>query len=269
MPDLSDLLKDSIGDVPPFDPAAMVSRQQHRRRVQVIGVTTTVLVIGFGAAAWATASNDNGVVVGTRHPASSDTTSDESTTTTLGDSTTTTGVKGPGGTTVTTSPPTTTTPSGPSAPQADDFTGTLTVSATTVQVGGSGIEIDLRLHNVSGHAVDTSQNATPTTLALYCEPQMNSEPDRAGALMGSPTWYMATPTMQPGADAALMVHLDPTADMVGRMGCQAVVVNQSTLPRFFPEWHAVTAIPAATFTVIAENAPITVPTTAEPATTTT
>jgi hypothetical protein len=160
---------------------------------------------------------------------------------------------------------TTTTVPGTRPPQIGDFTGSLTAGATTVRVG-EGVDLELRIHNASGAVIDTSRDARPN-LELYCDVLQNpGPPGSVGVAYYDTSWYLPAPTMQPGDDGVITGHFVPTADFVGRASCQAVIL-QPALPRFFPEWDAITAIAPVVITVLPGEATTTIASTAAPTTT--
>jgi RNA polymerase sigma factor (sigma-70 family) len=154
---------------------------------------------------------------------------------------------------VTTLPPglipstTTTTIPGARAPQIGDFTGTLTASGTTVHVG-EGVDLELRIHNASSDVINTSRDEIPT-LELYCDVMQNPGPPKKTGVAYYDGWYLPESTMQPGADGVITGQFVPSTDFIGRASCQAVVM-QLPLPRFFPEWDAITAIDPVVITVL-------------------
>lgn len=262
MPDLSDLLKDAVGEIPAFDAGSLVAKLRHRRQLQAAGAASTAAAVALFVGVAFNHDSGGRVAIKTR----ADVTDAPPTT----DSSTSTA---PIGSTTTSAPPVdttgegTTTIPGMRAPEPGDFTGTLTLSSTTVRVG-EGVDMELRIHNASGVAIDTSQHAYPTTLALYCDTVLNPGPPGNGGAVYRDAWYLTSPTMQPGADALLTARFEPTSDLVGRVGCQAVIVSPA-IPRFFPTWDVVTAIPAVVVTVSPADtaATTTTTTTAAPSTT--
>jgi hypothetical protein len=244
MADLSDMLKHAVDDVPEFDPAALAARRHRQRRAQAVGAASVLVVIAATIVVLLN-TGSSGVVVSTRKPASEST--DASSTSSVSDTTVTIPASDTIPPTETTG--TTTTLPGERAPQVADFTGTLTASGTTVRVG-QGIDLELRIHNASGAVIDTSKDARPTTLELYCDVIQNpSPPGNVGVTYYDTAWYLPSPTMQPGDDGVITGHFVPTSDFLGRASCQAVVL-QPALPRFFPEWDAITAIAPVVITVL-------------------
>jgi hypothetical protein len=131
---------------------------------------------------------------------------------------------------------------------------------------GEGIDLELRIHNASAAVIDTARDERPTNLELYCDVIANPGPPANSEVTYDDTaWYLPAPTMQPGDDGVITGHFAPTADFVGRASCQAVVVTNITLPRFFPQWNAITAIAPVVITVLpAEGATTTVASTVPP-----
>jgi hypothetical protein len=241
-PDLSDLLKNAVGAVPEFDPVSLAARRRRQRRSQLVGAVSAVVAI-VAIVALLTNAGGNGIFVSTRKPASSSTSPSTEVASTTSIGSTTTSVPP----VVTTGEGTTTIPA-PRAPEPGDFTGTLTVSSTTVRVG-EGVDTELRIHNAAGVAIDTSERSSPTTLALYCDRLNPAAPGNNGVFGYYDAWYLTSPTMQPGADAVLTARFAPSADLVGDASCQAVIVGPP-IPRFFSPWVVVTAIPAVRVTVL-------------------
>jgi hypothetical protein len=262
MSDLSDVLKDAVGEIPAFAASALVAKQRHRRQLQAAGAASTVAAVALFVALAFNHGSDGGIAIKTR---ASGSTSATATTDASGSTTSSDG-------TSTTLPPfSDTTVRGapnaipPRAPQPGDFTGTLALSSTTVRVG-EGVDMQLRIHNTSGVAIDTSENASPTKLALYCDRANPAAPGKNGVFGYYDAWYVPSPTMQPGADAVLTARFAPSADLLGDASCQAVIVSPAE-PRFFPTWVVVTAIPAVPITVLPADSATTTTTTATPITT--
>ena len=263
MPDLSELLKGAVGEVPPFDPRSMVARQRHHRQLQLVGVAATVLAIALTLAVWNRAASEN-VAVSTRHPRS---TGDSSTTaptssvasTTLPPGSTTTGFAPPPtgeGTTTPGEPSTTLPPS--SAPQPGDFTGTLTARPSTVTVGFVGSTVDLSIHNVSGHLVDASSGTQPTSVATICT-KLGPDGQSIAPLQSDVNlWFMTNIPMQPGDNDGRTATYHPTAADVGSVTCEAVVATSPDQWQTITLVGRITAIPAVTVTVLPEAATTTV-----------
>jgi hypothetical protein len=248
MPELSEILKGAVGDVPDFDPAALATRRRRQRRHQATGAASVLIVIAT-AIVLLLNTGGGGVVVSTRKPAATSTDGGGSTTSSGDTLTTPMSDTIPASTIPPGTIPTTTTIPGARAPQIGDFTGTLTASGSTVRVG-EGVDLELRIHNASGDVIDTSRDEYPTTLELYCDVIQNSgPPGKIGVVYYDTAWYLPESTMQPGADGVITGHFVPTTDFLGRASCQAVVL-QPPLPRFFPEWDAITAIAPFVITVL-------------------
>ena len=47
MPDLSDLLKDAVGEIPAFDAGALVAKERHRRQLQAAGAASTAAAVAL------------------------------------------------------------------------------------------------------------------------------------------------------------------------------------------------------------------------------
>jgi hypothetical protein len=260
MPDLSEILKGAVYDVPAFDPAALATRRRRQRRHQATGAASVLVVIAT-AIVLLLNTGGGGVVVSTRRPAATSTDTGDSTTSS-GDTATTI----PASDTVpavTTLPPTettgtTTTLPGTRPPQTGDFTGTLTASGNTVHVG-EGVDLELRIHNASADVIDTSRDEHPTNLELYCDLINNPGPPQRSGLIYFDGWYLPSPTMQPGDDGVITAQFVPTTDFLGRATCQAVIVDNTPIPRFFSSWNAITAIDPVVITVLpAEGATTTI-----------
>jgi hypothetical protein len=265
MPDLSDLLKDSVGDVPEFHTASLVARGRHHRRLQVAGVASIVVLIASALAAWSNRSDD-GVVVATRSSTDTSATTDST-------SSSSTTVGSTGGTTVTAGTPTTsgysappTAPSGEvsttvpdaRAPAAGDFGGTLTVSATTVQLP-YGVDVDLWIRNTSGYAIEPSLGTMPTSVATICG-RFTADGQPVAALESDVNaWFMTAPQLQPGETAGRSNHYDPTPDDVGSVICEGAIVASTDEWRTMKFVARITAIPAVTISVVAEPSTTTLP----------
>jgi hypothetical protein len=250
MADLSDMLKHAVDDVPEFDPAALATRRRRQRRHQATGAASVLVVIAT-AMVLLLNTGGGGVVVSTRRPAATSTESSGDTSTTPVSDTiqrVTTIPPGPIPTTTTTTIP------GARAPQIGDFTGTLTASGATVHVG-EGVDLELRIHNASNDAIDTSRDERPN-LELYCDVMQNPGPPKKIGVAYYDGWYLPESTMQPGADGVITGQFVPSTDFIGRASCQAVVM-QLPLPRFFPEWDAITAIDPVVITVLPAQGPTT------------
>ncbi len=269
MSDLSEILKGAVGDVPEFDSAALAQRRRRQRRHQATGAASVLVVIAT-AGVLLLNTGGGGVVVSTRRPAASSTESSDASDSTTSSADT---LPTPSGNTTlpSTIPPgsipatTSTTIPGARPPQISDFTGTLTTSGTTVHVG-EGVDLELRIHNASGDVIDTSRDEHPN-LELYCDVIQNPGPPKKIGVAYYDGWYLPEPTMQPGADGVITGQFVPTTDFIGRASCQAVVM-QLPLPRFFPEWDAITAIDPVVITVLpADGATTTIASTVPPSST--
>ncbi len=264
MPDLSELLKGAVGEVPPFDPRSMAAKQRRRRQVQLVGVAAAVLAIALTLAVWNRTASDN-VAVSTRSPKATDGTSTTAPTssgasTTLPPGSTSTGFAPPPtgtGTTTTPSDPSTTLP--PSrAPQPDDFTGTLTARPATVTVGSVGSTVDLSIHNVSGHVVDASSGAQSTTVATICT-KLGPDGQSITPLRSDVNfWFMTNIAMQPGDNDARTATYFPTAADVGSVTCEGVIATSTDQWQTIRLVGRITAIPAVTVTVLPEGGTTTV-----------
>ena len=65
MPDLSDILKGAVDDIPDFDLAALATRRRRPRRVQAAGAASVLVVIA-AALVFLLNTGSDGVVVSTR-----------------------------------------------------------------------------------------------------------------------------------------------------------------------------------------------------------
>jgi cytoskeletal protein RodZ len=260
MPDLSELLKGAVGEVPPFDPRSMVAKQRHRRQVQLVGVAAAVLAIALTLVVWNRTASDN-VAISTRSPKSTDASSttapaSSAASTTLPPGVTTTGFAPPptagNGTTTTPGEPSTTLPPS-SAPQPGDFTGTLTARPTTVTVGSVGSTVDLSIHNVSGHVVDASSSTQPTTVATICT-KLGPDGHSIAPLQSDVNfWFMTNIPMQPGDNDGRTATYFPTAADVGSVTCEGVIATSTDRWQTITVVGRITAIPAVTVIVVAEG----------------
>jgi hypothetical protein len=263
-PDLHELLADAIGDVPYFSPSDLAMRLRRRRQRQIGVVVGTAASAVALTIAVARPEPDRGFAVRIREgstastePPSTGVTITTATTTT---STTTEPLTGSSTATTTTVPP-------PSPPQVGDFTGTLTVSPTTLAVGETA-HLDLTIRNVTDHAIDLSPYLGTTWIGLNCDGEFDPTPGRSGVYYDG--WEFPYEAIEPGATRELVADWSPKADDVGTtMYCAAAIVDAADTPvRFFPDWNAVTAIPSVEVTVLPGDGTTTTTTTSSVPTTT-
>jgi len=265
--ELSDLFKEAVGEAPTFDPAALVARQRHRRQFQLVGAASAFAAVAAIAALLiflSGGSHDN-VAVSTRRPrsdnssttaAASTTFANPSTTTDIGSTTT---ASAPGQTSVPSTGSTTTLPA-PTEPQAGDFTGTLTVSPTTLHQGGISATVELSIRNSSDHAIWASLGGQ-NDVAIYCSTLNSDGTPQEAVAIDTNTWYMTNILMQPGDTDGRTAAYEPPAGYTGSVRCEAVIVG---IPQYWREMSVlgvITSIPSVTLTVLPGEATTTVPTT--------
>lgn len=267
MPDLSDLLKDSVGEIPAFDARALVAKERHRRQLQAAAAASTAAAVAlFVGVAFHHGSGGRVAIKTTSDVSDARPTTDAPTT--LDGSTTSTA----------TPPPTdTTTPVVPTVPgsrgaRAEDFTGTITAGTTTVRVGDTAT-ITLSVRNASDSVLintsfmNSSQlSETTRQPALVCAKlEHQGDVPQGGGPMNA--WWPPFDNMQPGAETHVNATYSPTADDVGTLTCMAVLTYLNGWRWPFVDAR-IGSIPLVTLTVLpAETATTTTTTTAAPATT--
>jgi hypothetical protein len=281
MPDLHDLLDDSVGATPPFDLGDLARRRRRHRQRQVVALAAVVAVLAAvsGAFALGRASSD-------RHPAAAGARPDETTTTTPS----TTAV-GPAFTTTAptlgTSPspppvgsPTTSAPTQPTSaaqpstnPSAADLDGILVAAPTTATVGRP-VTVGWAIRNRSGHEIVPDDNPTlgqevdvpnPDVVALVCAPL--DAGGRPLVPLGSdhlfvPSW---SAPLASGSGIGESETFTPTADDIGTVTCEVVILDRSDGLSNLAIAGRVDAIAPVTITVGAAATPTT---TVAPTTTT-
>lgn len=268
MTDLSDLFKDAVGEVPTFDPAALVARQRHRRQFQLVGAASAFVAVAAIAALmiFVTGGSNDNVAVGTRKPHSNDSSSTEAASSTLGFSTTTASI---GTTTTASAPNQTTVPGGGSSttvpdnrsPQPGDFTGTFTAQPTTVHVAGVGVSLDLTIRNATNHTVEPSLGSLTTGVAIICAPLQPDGQPTVALQSDVNLWFVTSPPLAPGEQSGRSATYEPTANDVGTVTCEGVIVSSTDGWRTMTLVARITAIPAVNITVLPEEATTTVPST--------
>jgi hypothetical protein len=260
MPDLSDLLKRGVGDVPDFDVAALIARRRRQRRVQAaVGAGAAIVMVGSVVAVVSNSNNHSNQLVSTRNGSSDsaqgstttqypylyDTTAprptdfpNESTTTLPTD----TSVTGP----PPTSPPTVTKPE---PPQPGDFTGSLTATPTTIRVGQSPAFVQLTIHNSTGHTVEPAMSNMPTSVATVCGRFGPDGKPEARLISEFNNWFIIASSMNPGDEAARSFDYSPVTDDVGTITCEAAIVSSADEYAHITFVARITAIPAVTITV--------------------
>lgn len=273
MPDLSDLLKDAVGEIPAFDAGSLVAKLRHRRQLQAAGAASTAAVVAlFVGVAF---NHDSGGRVAIK------TTSDVSdapptTGSSLADGSSTTL---DGSTTSSAAPPPTdtTTPVVPTVPgargaRAEDFTGTITAGPTTVRVGDTAT-ITLSVRNASDSVLvltsfmNSSQlSETTRQPALVCA-KLEHEGDlpQGGGPMNA--WWPPFDNMQPGAETHVNATYSPTAEDVGTLTCMAVLTYLNGWRWAFVDAR-IGSIPLVTITVLPAETATTTSTTTSSSTTT-
>jgi hypothetical protein len=245
MPELSELLKHAVGDVPRFDASALVARRRRQRRVQTaVGAGAAILVVGSTVALVSHTNGNSNERVSTRSGASDS--PNRSTTTQypyLYD---------------TTAPRPAQTVTKAEAPQAGDFTGTLTAQPTTVRVGQTASFLTLTIRNASNHTVDPSSGNQPTSVATVCgRLAPGGQPD-APLQSDVNVWLVTAFAMNPGDEAARSNDYQPTAGDVGTITCEAAIVGTTNGSGPMTFLARLPTIPAVTITVLPAGATDTV-----------
>jgi hypothetical protein len=274
MPDLHDLLDDTVGAVPAFDLGALARRRRRHRQHQVGVLASVVLVLALVGTAFAMTrpSGNRGVAVRTHDgPRVEDppTTVARSTSTSIGTPTSDSG----GGTSPPPSSstgPTTTLPvvtvvPGQSAPQAGDFTGDVRVSQATITAGDpQGVEVTLNIHNATDHTINVSSSLEPTATGLVCAPVDAQGRPAAALTYGHNFAYVTNPALDPGDDGGTSFWFQPDAGDVGTITCEGIIFR--SVDRFVTFVAPMTHVTPLTITV---TAPDPTTTTTAPADTTT
>ena len=256
MPDLSDLLKHGVGDVPDFDAAVLIARRRRQRRVQAaVGAGAAIVAVGSVVAVVNNSTNHGNQLVSTRS-GSSDSVGGSSTTQYpyLYDTTVPRASDLPTDTAVTGPPPTspaTVTKAEP--PQPGDFTGSLTAAPTRIRVGQSASFVGLTIHNSSGHTIEPAMSNLPTSVATVCG-RFGSDGKPVATLQSEVNnWFIIASTMNPGDEAARSFDYSPTAHDVGTITCEAAIVSSTDEYANITFVGRITAIPAVTINVLSAD----------------
>jgi hypothetical protein len=239
MPDLHDLLDDSVGAVPPFEPAALARRQRRHRHRQVgalAGVLAFLAALGGAFAIGRGTSGSTTVAIRTHHGTTTTTPN-----TTLALTTTVAPAHGTSPPPPTASP-TTSAPTQPTSaaqastnPGPDDFDGILVAAPTSVTVG-QPVTVAWTVRNRTDHDIVPDDNPTlsatldvpnPDVVALLCMPlEANGRP-RGSLGPGNlfvPDW---SSPLAGGAGLGESDTFTPTADDIGTVTCEVVILDRS------------------------------------------
>jgi hypothetical protein len=199
MPDLSELFKDAVGDVPPFDPALLAAKRRNRRRLQLVGAASTLAAIVAIAVVLTSGSGDN-VALKTRP---TDSTRAVSTTVPVRSTT------APSGST-------TVSPARPG-----DIRSFLVVRPGSVKVG-ERVVVELGMHSVADHPIDLASGVPDRFRALLCARMTRDGRPAVPVELNVNVWAASSPVLF-GDGSMYRTDYTPTTDDVGTVTCEAAL----------------------------------------------
>jgi hypothetical protein len=157
----------------------------------------------------------------------------------------------------------------PRTPHANDFSGTLTASQTSVTVG-EGVNFDLTIRNITDHVVEPSLGSLTKGVAVVCANDLSPLGHTGRPLLGDVNLFFVTsPSLAPRESSGRSGTYTPTSGDVGTVTCAGVILATTD------QWKdgsisgvaQLAQIPSVSFTVA--PAPTETPTSADSPTTST
>jgi hypothetical protein len=112
----------------------------------------------------------------------------------------------------------------PRTPHADDFSGSLTASATSVAVG-HGVDVELNIRNTTDHQVEPSLGSLSKSVAIVCARDLSPLGHTGTELRRNVNLFFVTsPPLAAGESSGRGSTFTPTNADVGTVTCAGVIV---------------------------------------------
>lgn len=267
MPDLPELLKDAVGAVPPFEPAALAARARRRRRHQVgASAATATLVVALVVAVFGVDRSASGHEVALHTRGTTSTRAPLTTTAALRPTVASTTTSTPTSTDAPTTSAGTSTTTGATAHamEAAALLGSVSVDKSTVEVSQRAV-LWTALRNGTDHTVAVDRRA-PLAFALVCAPMSSDEP--APPLVADQNlWFFTGDPLEPGATNVSAHAFRPAASDTGAVTCGVAIVASSDAWATVQVVAPASAIAPVTITVLPQTTTTSGSTSSTPSTT--